>query len=33
LLNTYLTSFSFTIHSINMTNPIHLTYPEKWKYT
>ena len=28
LLNTY---FSFTVHSINMTNPIQLTYSDKWK--
>ena len=28
----YLIYFSFTIHSVNMTNPIQLTYSDKWKY-
>ena len=28
----YLTYFSFTIHSVNMTNPIQPTYFDKWKY-
>jgi hypothetical protein len=28
----YLPYFSFTIHSINITNPILPTYSEKWKY-
>jgi len=31
LLNTWL-NFSFTIHSVNMTNPIQWTYSNKWKY-
>jgi len=28
----YLTYFSFTVHSVNVTNPIQLTYSDKWKY-
>jgi len=29
----YSTYFSFTIHSVNITNPIQLSFSDKWKYS